>query len=59
MPYNAARALGKMRKKVTKECEQCGEEMTKLRTAKYCSNRCRQAAKYQRQKASKNQGDSP
>ena len=58
MPYNAARALGRMRKKVTKNCEWCDEEMTKIKTAKYCSERCRQAAKYARKKASDdNQGD--
>jgi predicted nucleic acid-binding Zn ribbon protein len=42
--------LAALRKRVKKNCVVCGREIVALKQAKYCSNRCRQRAKYQRQK---------
>jgi len=47
---NAGRELALLRKRVTKTCQVCGTRIIALKQAKYCSNRCRQRAKYQRQK---------
>lgn len=47
---NAGKKLASFRKRVEKTCQVCGAEITLLKQAKYCSNRCRQRAKYQRQK---------
>lgn len=46
-------ALGALRPKVPHACPVCGKTFTALKTARYCSNRCRQAAKYQRLKRGK------
>lgn len=39
------------RTRAAKDCAVCGTEFTAIKTAKFCSNRCRQAAKYARSKA--------
>jgi hypothetical protein len=42
---NPAAALAAMRKKVTVDCEVCGEKVTGLKgQVRYCSNKCRQKA---------------
>jgi predicted nucleic acid-binding Zn ribbon protein len=53
MTGNPARDLAAMRKQVERRCAVCGTETLKLKTARYCSNACRQRAKYERQKAAK------
>lgn len=47
---NAGKQLASLRKRVNKVCEMCGKQIVALKQAKYCSNKCRQRAKYQRQK---------
>lgn len=42
-----------MRRRVTKECEWCGEEYEALATSIFCSNRCRQANKYDKKRRMK------
>jgi len=49
----AMRQIFQLRKIIPHTCAVCGIEFQALKTAKYCSNRCRQAAKYQRSKATK------
>ena len=44
-------AASAARTRAPKECASCGAEFTAIKTAKFCSNRCRQAAKYARSKA--------
>jgi len=47
-------ALAAMRPNITVTCQVCGKVFTaKDRRAKYCSNRCQQAAKYRRMKSTK------
>ncbi len=46
----AGKQLASLRKRIRKRCEVCDVEIIVLKQAKYCSNRCRQRAKYQRQK---------
>ena len=47
-------ALQALRPTITVTCQVCGRAFTaKDRRAKYCSNRCQQAAKYRRMKNSK------
>lgn len=46
-------ALNALRRTGPRICGQCGQTFTARLTAVYCSNRCRQAAKYQRGKAAK------
>jgi len=44
-------ATAALRKRLDKRCLQCGEPMPNaLKIAKYCTNRCRQRAKYARSK---------
>lgn len=50
---NAGKELAALRKRVHKKCAICGRDIIALKQAKYCSNRCRQRAKYQRQKTVK------
>jgi len=51
-----AAALRAMRPVRSYTCAQCGRGFTASdERARYCSNRCRQAAKYQRVKAAKSQ----
>jgi predicted nucleic acid-binding Zn ribbon protein len=45
--------IHQFRKRLPHACPICGQVFEGLKTAKFCSNRCRQAAKYQRQKAAK------
>lgn len=47
----AAAFLSSQRRRVKHKCIQCGKKFKALSTAKYCSNACRQRAKYARQKA--------
>lgn len=47
----SGRALAAQRRQVSHTCPVCGQTFTALKTARFCSNRCRQAAKYQRQKS--------
>jgi len=47
---HVGKELAALRKRVQKNCVVCGRKMVALKQAKYCSNRCRQRAKYQRQK---------
>jgi predicted nucleic acid-binding Zn ribbon protein len=46
----AGAALSALRRRAQIVCAVCGTSFTALRTARYCSNRCRQAAKYARSK---------
>jgi len=45
-----ASQLAAKRSRITKPCLQCGEEFTGIKIANYCSERCRQKAKYNRKK---------
>lgn len=47
---NPGAALAAMRRNETKRCAHCGASFTAIRTARYCSERCKQAAKYRRKK---------
>lgn len=47
----AAALLSAQRKRIDKVCPQCGKQFKAIKTAVYCSNACRQRAKYARQKA--------
>lgn len=49
----AAALLSSHRKRVTVSCAVCSTEFKGLTTAVYCSNACRQRAKYARMKAAK------
>lgn len=42
-----------LRRRVPHTCSICGQGFTAYTTAVYCSNKCRQAAKYRRGKAAK------
>lgn len=44
----AGARLAAMRRQVTHLCQQCQEPFTGIMQAKYCSNACRQRAKYAR-----------
>jgi predicted nucleic acid-binding Zn ribbon protein len=44
-------ALAALRKQTRKACLVCGKTFKAIATARYCSNACRQKAKYQRSKA--------
>jgi hypothetical protein len=44
----AARALAGMRKRIWHICAVCEKRFSGLKTAVYCSNACRQKAKYRR-----------
>lgn len=46
----AARELADLRKKVGHTCPVCGKQFTAIKKAVYCSNACRQKAKYRRGK---------
>jgi predicted nucleic acid-binding Zn ribbon protein len=48
----AARQLAALRRRHSKECAVCGKGFKAIATARYCSNACRQRAKYQRSKNS-------
>jgi len=48
MKNNAASELAGMRQRVTHACLECEKEFEAIKTAKYCSNACRQRAKYYR-----------
>ena len=48
-----AKKLAAMRERKIHDCQWCGKQFEAIRIAKYCSNRCRQAAKYNRQKSAK------
>lgn len=48
-----AQKMFQLRKIIAHTCAVCGIEFQALKTAKFCSNRCRQAAKYQRVRAAK------
>jgi len=52
----AARELAALRRKVNHKCGTCGTGFRGNKTARYCSNACRQKAKYKRAKESS--GDS-
>lgn len=43
-------ALAAMRRKIRHRCAQCGKGFRGIATAVYCSNACRQKAKYERAK---------
>jgi len=45
-----AQALSAMRKRIKHKCQVCGKSFKAIKTAKYCSNACRQRAKYERTK---------
>jgi len=54
MPISPGAALAAMRPAITVTCQVCGKVFTaRDRRAKYCSNRCQQAAKYRRMKTAK------
>lgn len=46
----AARQLAGLRKKVGHTCPVCGKRFEAIKTAKYCSEACKQKAKYRRRK---------
>ena len=48
---NPGAALVAMRKIVDSNCWHCGKPIRGVKVKRYCDNRCRQAAKYQRQKS--------
>ncbi|MDM8559416.1 hypothetical protein [Candidatus Parabeggiatoa sp. HSG14] len=50
---NAGKKLAALRKRIKKNCVVCDRVIIALKQAKYCSNRCRQRAKYQRLKSIK------
>jgi predicted nucleic acid-binding Zn ribbon protein len=45
-----AKALAALRRRHRKNCAVCGKGFTAIKTARYCSNACRQKAKYRRSK---------
>jgi len=47
---NPGSNLARMRQRVEKECPVCGGSFKAIKKAVYCSNKCRQKAKYQRAK---------
>ena len=49
-----ASQLASQRLRITKPCLQCGETFTGIKIASYCSERCRQKAKYNRKKIMSN-----
>lgn len=54
MPLSPAAALRALRPVKSYNCAHCGRGFTATDSrARYCSNRCRQAVKYQRAKAGK------
>lgn len=42
------RALASLRKRKRHKCETCEKSFVAIKTAKFCSNACRQKAKYRR-----------
>ena len=48
-PQPAGHRLQALRKREPRTCKECGESFVAIKTAKYCSNRCRQRAKRKRQ----------
>ena len=50
-PNNPASVLAGMRKTYDHSCKICGDPFTGLERALYCSNSCKQRAKYARMKA--------
>jgi len=52
MTTAAASDLAAKRRIVAHTCAHCGAAFTAIKKARYCSERCRQAAKYQRGKQS-------
>jgi len=54
---NIGQQLSLARTRVLKECECCHRPFNGLKIAVYCSESCRQKAKYQRTKARVNRGD--
>jgi len=47
-----AAELANLRRRVNHKCAVCGASFRAIKTAVYCSNACRQKAKYQRGKDS-------
>lgn len=47
---NAGAALAAMRAIESKQCVVCGEEIKGLKSKKYCTEKCKQKAKYERNK---------
>ena len=47
---NPASELASQRQRIGHVCPVCGASFTALKTARYCSNPCRQKAKYRRGK---------
>jgi len=47
---NPASELAAQRRRVSHTCPVCGATFTAIKTARYCSNACRQKAKYRRGK---------
>jgi predicted RNA-binding Zn-ribbon protein involved in translation (DUF1610 family) len=50
---NPGHDLAALRRKTRHTCPVCGASFEAIRTAVYCSNRCRQAAKYQRKRTTR------
>ena len=48
---DAARQIAALRRQVTTTCEVCGTTITGTAKRRYCSDRCRQRAHYQRTRA--------
>lgn len=44
-------ALASLRRTPWHLCESCGKRFSGIKTAKFCSNACRQKAKYKRMRA--------
>jgi predicted nucleic acid-binding Zn ribbon protein len=53
---NPGAALAALRRHVAHTCAVCGKAFSGLSRARYCSNRCRQAAKYARQRSARPDG---
>jgi hypothetical protein len=53
---NPASELAAQRQRIGHVCPVCGASFVALKTARYCSNACRQRAKYQRGKSGAGRG---
>ena len=53
------RVFAQLRERVTIHCAVCGAPRVAYATAKYCSNRCRQQAKYARVKDQRQESSTP
>jgi ribosomal protein L34E len=50
-------ALAALRRRTRHRCAQCGKRFSGIAKALYCSNACRQKAKYERAKRARQSGE--